>query len=129
MTPYYTEYIFLFQTPYVTQLSINHFIRLKSCPGQQNFQHVQLFLQITNWINRNIASNPEQAEAVRCIVQGSSGQLPFIIWGPPGTPYVLGCMHFLAHKPPALSISAAIALPCSGSATSRHAKDATHYTS
>lgn len=33
-------------------------------------------LQVTHWVNSSIASNPEQAEAVRCIVQGSSGQLP-----------------------------------------------------
>jgi hypothetical protein len=44
-------------------------------------------LQVTHWVNSTIGSNPEQAEAVRCIVQGSSGQLPFIIWGPPGEPY------------------------------------------
>lgn len=43
-------------------------------------------LQVTHWVNSSIGSNPEQAEAVRCIVQGSSGQLPFIIWGPPGMP-------------------------------------------
>jgi hypothetical protein len=44
-------------------------------------------LQVTHWVNSSIGSNPEQAEAVRFIVQGSSGQLPFIIWGPPGEPY------------------------------------------
>jgi hypothetical protein len=42
-------------------------------------------LQITAWKNSSIASNPEQAAAVRCIVSGTSGLLPFIIWGPPGT--------------------------------------------
>lgn len=42
-------------------------------------------LQIPSWRNPNVGSNPEQAQAVRCVVSGTSGKLPFIIWGPPGT--------------------------------------------
>jgi superfamily II DNA or RNA helicase len=42
-------------------------------------------LQVTHWRNTQVGSNPEQALAVRSILGGTSGELPFIIWGPPGT--------------------------------------------
>lgn len=42
-------------------------------------------LQVSHWFDRKVASNPEQRTAVQNIVAGSSGRLPFIIWGPPGT--------------------------------------------
>eukprot|EP00775_Hariotina_reticulata_P012972 gene12972-13101_t len=42
-------------------------------------------LQVTHWYNSSIADNPEQQQAVRCVLTGTSGHLPFIIWGPPGT--------------------------------------------
>lgn len=41
--------------------------------------------QCGKFLNSNINGNLEQAEAVRAIFAGSSGQLPFIIFGPPGT--------------------------------------------
>ena len=41
--------------------------------------------QCGKFLNANIDGNREQAEAVRAIFAGSSGQLPFIIFGPPGT--------------------------------------------
>lgn len=47
--------------------------------------HFGQCLQVRRWCSANVGSNPEQAEAVRCIVAGTSGLLPFIIWGPPGT--------------------------------------------
>lgn len=42
-------------------------------------------MQIPCWRDANIGRNPEQAEAVRCILAGTSGRLPFVLWGPPGT--------------------------------------------
>uniref|UniRef100_A0A383WFR0 RNA helicase n=1 Tax=Tetradesmus obliquus TaxID=3088 RepID=A0A383WFR0_TETOB len=42
-------------------------------------------VQVSHWFDRKVASNPEQRTAVQNIVAGSSGRLPFIIWGPPGT--------------------------------------------
>eukprot|EP00878_Enallax_costatus_P003269 GHUV01003472.1.p1 GENE.GHUV01003472.1~~GHUV01003472.1.p1 ORF type:complete len:563 (+),score=190.19 GHUV01003472.1:2226-3914(+) len=35
------------------------------------------------WFNKQL--NPEQQSAVSCVVGGTAGRLPFIIWGPPGT--------------------------------------------
>jgi hypothetical protein len=39
------------------------------------------FLQVTHWFDRRIAGNPEQHAAVQSIVAGTSGRLPYIIWG------------------------------------------------
>jgi hypothetical protein len=37
--------------------------------------------QVTHWYNAKIADNPEQQQAVKCVLTGTSGRLPFIIWG------------------------------------------------
>ncbi|XP_013103383.2 putative helicase mov-10-B.1 isoform X1 [Stomoxys calcitrans] len=38
-----------------------------------------------NLFNSTIASNPEQLEAVNCILEGPNPNAPFVIFGPPGT--------------------------------------------
>lgn len=37
-----------------------------------------------NLFNATIASNPEQLEAVRRIIEGPSPHAPYVIFGPPG---------------------------------------------
>jgi helicase MOV-10 len=49
------------------------------------YKTVFLLMQVANWFDRKIAANPEQRAAVQNIVAGTSGRLPFIVWGPPGT--------------------------------------------
>ncbi|XP_043473647.1 putative helicase mov-10-B.1 [Leptopilina heterotoma] len=40
---------------------------------------------ITSFINKNIARNPEQVQAVQQIVGGTSYPSPYLVFGPPGT--------------------------------------------
>lgn len=38
-----------------------------------------------NLFNRAIGNNPEQLQAVQCIIQNTSEMYPYLIFGPPGT--------------------------------------------
>ncbi|GFG34137.1 hypothetical protein Cfor_08140 [Coptotermes formosanus] len=40
---------------------------------------------ITSWFNKHLNRNPEQQQAVRNIVSGTSYPAPYLIFGPPGT--------------------------------------------
>ncbi|XP_023709767.1 putative helicase MOV-10 isoform X2 [Cryptotermes secundus] len=42
-------------------------------------------VHITSWFNKHLKTNPQQQQAVRNIVSGSSYPAPYLIYGPPGT--------------------------------------------
>jgi helicase MOV-10 len=39
----------------------------------------------TSWVNKLIAENPQQRQAVQNIINGTSLPAPYLLFGPPGT--------------------------------------------
>lgn len=63
-------------TPLTLVARIHHTLKALTAAGDAALQNI-------TWVNKEL--NPEQRSAVSCIVGGTAGRLPFIIWGPPGT--------------------------------------------